>query len=62
FDLDGVRQLMLNGIDACWQPEEIKAQWRQDWAREFDLLRQMLAQEPRIDTAHHIPYHRRYKV
>ncbi|EFR5492196.1 adenosine deaminase, partial [Salmonella enterica] len=57
-----VRQLMLNGIDACWQPEEIKAQWRQDWAREFDLLRQMLAQEPRIDTAHHIPYHRRYKV
>lgn len=30
FYLDGIRQLMLNGIDACWQPEEVKEQWRKD--------------------------------
>lgn len=58
FDLDGVRQLMLNGINACWQPEEIKQQWRQAWAAEFDALRSKLAHEPQIDPAQHISYHR----
>lgn len=58
FDLDGVRQLMLNGIDACWQPEDVKTLWRQNWAQEFDVLRSRLSQEPQPDAAQHISYRR----
>lgn len=56
FDLDGLRQLMLNGIDAAWQPEPIKRQWRYQWAKEFDLLRTQLIKEPEIAEADRIQY------
>lgn len=56
FDLDGVRQLMLNGIAACWQPEPVKTAWYQQWAQEFDELRHRLIEEPQIDPQQHVKY------
>ncbi|GAA5097984.1 adenosine deaminase family protein [Wohlfahrtiimonas larvae] len=48
FDLDGVRQCILNGIDAAWQPESLKQEWRYHWMKEFDDLRAQLVEEPKI--------------
>ncbi|UNM96440.1 adenosine deaminase [Ignatzschineria rhizosphaerae] len=56
FDLDGVRQCILNGINAAWQPETTKAKWRQEWLTEFDTLRAQLIEEPQFDNAFHTPY------
>lgn len=56
FDLDGVRQLMLNGIDASWQPEPVKRQWRYLWTKEFDELRSRLDQEPDIAEQDRVSY------
>lgn len=56
FDLDGVRQLMLNGIHAAWQPEEVKERMATRWSQEFDQLRSQLAKEPDIDSERHIAY------
>lgn len=56
FDLEGIRQCMLNGIEACWAPEALKARWRQDWPQEFDQLRAALEAEPEIPVSRHIVY------
>lgn len=56
FDLDGIRQLMLNGIDASWLPEPQKARWRREWAEEFDTLRKRLSAEPVIPEELQISY------
>ncbi|WP_392566176.1 hypothetical protein RHO15_00805 [Utexia brackfieldae] len=56
FDLDGIRQLIINGIDAAWQPEPVKQKWRYEWLNRFDLLRQKLISEPTIDPSHRIAY------
>lgn len=45
FDLDDIRQFILNGIDACWASDQTKAQWRAEWMPEFDSLRSMLVGE-----------------
>ena len=56
FDLDGVRQCILNGIDAAWQPESLKQEWRFHWMKAFDDLRAQLIEEPIIDPELHIQY------
>ncbi|QPR28278.1 adenosine deaminase [Edwardsiella hoshinae] len=56
FDLDGVRRLLANGIDACWQPEALKAHWHTQWLAEFDALRARLEQEPCLPAEHHLIY------
>lgn len=61
FDLDGIRQLISNGIDAAWQPEPVKQQWRYQWLAEFDQLRQNLVSEPVIEPSHRIEYGPRTK-
>lgn len=56
FDLDGVRQLMLNGIRASWQPASVQRRWLREWGAEFDALRAQLDHEPPIEPDHHIRY------
>ncbi|EOV0957030.1 adenosine deaminase [Edwardsiella piscicida] len=58
FDLDGVRIMLANAIDACWQPAPLKARWRSQWLAEFDALRARLAQEPPCDAQRHVIYQR----
>lgn len=48
FDLDGIRQCIINSIDSAWQDESIKQQWRLEWLNVFDNLRQQLIEEPMI--------------
>ncbi|CAN5483816.1 adenosine deaminase [soil metagenome] len=38
FGLDDLRAMMLNGIDGSWADADHRAQWRSDWAAEFDRL------------------------
>lgn len=56
FDLDGVKKLILNGIDAAWQPESLKQKWRLQWSATFDALRTRLDREPAIPEAERINY------
>lgn len=56
FDLDGIRQCIENGINAAWQPESVKEQWREIWLAEFDTLRSQLTEEPMIAPEFHTPY------
>ncbi len=56
FDLDGVRQLMLNGIRASWQPAAVQQRWMREWSEAFDALRAQLEHEPPIEPSHHIRY------
>jgi len=58
FDLDSIRQMMLNSIDASWIAEEQKQQWQTDWANEFDRLRARLISEPEIAPDQLIQYRR----
>jgi adenosine deaminase len=39
FDLDELRQFMLNGLDAAWVDEDTRRRWRREWTAEFDALR-----------------------
>lgn len=56
FDLDGVRHMLCNGIEAAWVPGEVKSRWKKDWCAEFDTLRAQLDKEPDIDPQQHVPY------
>lgn len=56
FDLDSIRQFIVNSIDAAWQKESIKQQWRINWLSTFDNLRQQLRMEPQIDSSLKISY------
>ncbi|WP_413110307.1 adenosine deaminase family protein [Thaumasiovibrio sp. DFM-14] len=58
FDLDGIRLMLENAIDASWADNSTKAHWKATWLSEFDNLRTQLAQEPNIDPNHHIHYSR----
>lgn len=62
FDLDSIRQCLLNGINAAWQPEETKARWRREWLSQFDSLRAQLACEPDIVDSHRICYRLAEKI
>lgn len=48
FDLDSLRQMLINSIEACWMPEDTKQQWLAEWTADFDRLRGTLAAEPVI--------------
>jgi len=39
FDIDGLRQLMLNGIQGAWVDDTTRRTWRETWGASFDLLR-----------------------
>ena len=56
FDLDGVRQMLCNGIEAAWVPAACKTRWKEAWCAEFDALRARLEAEPPLDPALHVPY------
>lgn len=45
FNLDEIRQFILNGIDACWVCDKTKDEWREKWIFEYDDLRSMLSSE-----------------
>lgn len=49
FDIESLRYFILNSINAAWQDEKIKEEWRKTWMKEFDELRSQLAEEPKIE-------------
>lgn len=56
FDLDGIRQCMVNGINACWAPESAKQRWLMEWPQTFDRLRSELNVEDRYASGHPVHY------
>ncbi|VAW13372.1 Adenosine deaminase [hydrothermal vent metagenome] len=42
FDLDHLRQFMINGLDGAWLPEGLRARMKRDWCAEYDVLRARL--------------------
>jgi adenosine deaminase len=56
FDLDGIKQMMLNGIQAAWITSELKAQWSISWGNAFDNLRENLLEEPQHSEEKHLRY------
>jgi adenosine deaminase len=36
FQLDDLRQFMLNGIDGAWVDASVQSQWRQSFSSYFD--------------------------
>jgi adenosine deaminase len=46
FNLDHLRQFMINGLDGAWLPDDIRQKWKKQWSREFDALRARLDEEP----------------
>ena len=45
FDIDALRQLMLNGLQGAWIDESTRTTWRKEWTRSFDLLRKTTLSE-----------------
>jgi adenosine deaminase len=39
FDLDDLREFMLNGLDGAWIGDELRSQWRSEWTAAFDAAR-----------------------
>lgn len=58
FDLDSLRQMMVNSIEASWIAEPIKQRWLKEWCTEFDSLRSALITEPVIAPDQLIQYRR----
>ncbi len=48
FDLDDVRQMMLNTLEGSWIDKERRQTWLQEWAKEYDRLRGLLRWEPEL--------------
>jgi len=46
FNLDHLRQFMINGLDGAWLPDDIRQKWKKQWSMEFDALRTRLDKEP----------------
>ncbi len=46
FDLDQLRGLMLNGLDAAWIDDGTRRRWRGEATRRFDDLRRQLVETP----------------
>lgn len=42
FSVDDLRGFMANGLDGAWMDASTRRQWQQDFAAEFDALRQRL--------------------
>lgn len=60
FDLDAIRQMMINSLDAAWISSTQRQEWKQQWLNTFDDLRKKLAHEPTIPDALYTPYHRKF--
>ncbi|MGR5062931.1 adenosine deaminase family protein [Photobacterium sp. DNB22_13_2] len=58
FDIDSLKQMMINSIEACWMPDETKQQWLAEWSYEFDALKAKLVTEPTIAPDMKISYRR----
>ena len=58
FDLSSLKQMLINSIEACWMPTEVKQQWLTEWVDEFDTLRANLVAEPDIAPKMKISYRR----
>jgi adenosine deaminase len=58
IDLTGLRQMMINSIQASWVPEKLKQEWVESWGVEFDDLRASLIEEPQIPKEQRIQYRR----
>jgi adenosine deaminase len=51
FDLDDLREFMLNGLDGAWIDDTTRTRWRDEWSRRFDASRAIGAsQGPADDT------------
>ncbi|OED40311.1 hypothetical protein ACH42_16845 [Endozoicomonas sp. (ex Bugula neritina AB1)] len=48
FDLDDVRQMMINSLEGAWIDNDLRQQWLQQWQSEFDQLRNRLTWEPEL--------------
>ena len=48
FDLDDVRQMMVNTLQAAWVDENTGKEWLENWVADFDQLRERLAWEPEL--------------
>lgn len=59
FDLDGIRQMIINSIEASWSSIDWQQQQKQLWLKEFDSLRKQLVSEPIIPQEMHTPYKRK---
>ena len=58
FDLDGIRQMITNSIEAAWADTNTKTHLMRNWLNEFDALRTQLLEEPLIADHLHTPYNR----
>ena len=48
FDLDDVRQMMINSLESSWLDDKILEEWVQQWPLAFDGLRARLIWEPEL--------------
>ena len=60
FDLDGIRQCMVNSINILWTDDKTKSKLMTEWTTEFDHLRTQLDSEPTIPSDMHIDYAKIY--
>lgn len=58
FDLESLKQMMFNSIEASWIPKETKQKWLRDWSSDFDLLRKNLIELPSTPKEKTIRYRR----
>ena len=58
FDLDGIRLMIENSIDAAWVSNEQKQIWKTEWLTEYDDLRAQLKHEPIIPNDIYTKYQR----
>ena len=57
FDLDDIRQMMINSLNGSWLNHDIRQRWLTQWTKVFDQLRKKLTWEPelswrRVDYIH----------
>jgi len=58
FDLDSLKQMMINSIKASWISEQTKQQWLTDWISEFEQLKNNLMELPTTSEDQIIRYRR----
>lgn len=46
FDLDHLRQFMINGLDGAWLAPATREKWKRAWCADYDGLRARLSREP----------------
>ena len=58
FDIESLKHLMLNSLEASWLPEALKQQWLSSWPLAFDALYAQIVDMPVIDPQRLIQYRR----